>query len=400
MESSFQRFSSKIQGKSKYTTLFNEIDALDETSAEKSGLNLNTLESMAGSGYSGPELIIEKVLDKRVDENGGTEYLIKWKDFSVKEATWEPNENLNCGALIAEYEKESSSTKKVEDTEISDYEKKRLENIAEKKAMFEDKLRNAKLAVKAKRFKCSNCLSEFMKKAQLKSHQCIKCDLCIKYFKSSQNFYNHDRVEHDGHFAKKSKLKRPERKKKKVSKYEPGEFEEEKYVIEKILDMRFKDFRRNGKFPGQKTNKKQYLVKWKGFGNEQNTWESRHRIPRKFIDSFKEKQRIKNQSLQTEPRKPQNKSEEKLYVIEKLLEKRYNRYIGARCQYLVKWKGFGNDHNTWEPKAGLPRKVVDKFERELQSERRANRKELRDYGKHGDVKMIEQLKETTVESAI
>ena len=263
MESSFQRFTSKIQGESKNTTLFNEIDALDETSAGKSGLNLNTLESMAGSGYSGPELIIEKVLNKRVDENGGTEYLIKWKDFSVKEATWEPTENLNCGALVAEYEKESSSTEKVEDTEISDYEKKRLENIAEKKAMFEDKLRNAKLAVKAKRFKCSNCLSEFMKKAQLKSHQCVKCDLCIMYFKSSQNFYNHDRVEHDGHFAKKSKLKRPERKKKKVSKYEPGEFEEEKYVIEKILDMRFKDFRRNGKFPGQKTNKKQYLVKWR-----------------------------------------------------------------------------------------------------------------------------------------
>ena len=375
MELSFQRFSSKIQGESKYTTLFNDIDALDETSAGKSGLNLNTLESMAGSGYSGPELIIEKVLNKRVDENGGTEYLVKWKDFSVKEATWEPNENLNCGALIAEYEKESSSTEKVEDTEIPEYEKKRLENIAEKKAMFEDKLRNAKLAVKAKRFKCSNCLSEFMKKAQLKSHQCIKCDLCIKYFKSSQNFYNHDRVEHDGHFAKKSKLKRPERKKKKVSKYEPGEFEQEKYVIEKILDMRFKGFRRSRK----------YLVKWKGFGNEQNTWESRQRIPSKLIESFEEEQRIKNQSLQTGPNGNQNELEEKLYVIEKLLDKRYVWNI--RCQYLVKWKGYENEHNTWEPKASLPRKVVNRFEKELQNERRAMRNKLREDGKQGDVKI-------------
>ena len=200
--------------KSKCTTLFNEIDTLDETTAEKSGLNLNTLMSMAGSGYSGPELIIDKVLNKRVVENGGTEYLIKWKDFSAKEATWEPNENLDCGSLIAEFEKESSSTEKDEDTKIPDYEKKRLANIAEKKAMFEDKLRSARLAVKARRFKCSKCLSEFMKKAQLKRHQCIKCELCIKYFKTSQRFYNHDRVEHDGHFAMKSKLKRPQRERK------------------------------------------------------------------------------------------------------------------------------------------------------------------------------------------
>ena len=112
---------------------------------------------------------------------------------------------------------EKNSTKKDDDAEIPDYEKKRLENIAEKKAMFEEKLRNAKLAVKAKPFKCSKCLSDFMKKAQLKSHQCFKCDLCNKNFKSSQSFYKHDRVEHDGHFTMKSKLKQPDRAKKNIS---------------------------------------------------------------------------------------------------------------------------------------------------------------------------------------
>ena len=102
------------------------------------------------------------------------------------------------------------------DEEITDYEKKRMENIAEKKAMFEEKLRNAKLAVKEKPFKCSKCLSDFMKKAQLESHQCFKCDLCNKNFKSSHSFYKHDRVEHDGHFTMKSKLKRPGRAKKNI----------------------------------------------------------------------------------------------------------------------------------------------------------------------------------------
>ena len=113
-------------------------------------------------------------------------------------------------------EDDFSSKMNDEEAEIPDYEKKRLENIAEKKAMFEEKLKNAKLAVKAKPFKCSNCLSEFIKKAQLKSHQCFKCDLCNKNFKSSHSFYKHDRVEHDGHFTMKSKLKRPGRAKKNI----------------------------------------------------------------------------------------------------------------------------------------------------------------------------------------
>ena len=148
--------------------------------------------------------------------------------------------------------------------------------------------------------------------------------------------------------------------------------------------MRFQDFK-DRNFPRQKSNKKQYLVKWKGFGNEQNTWESRQRIPSKHIESFEEEQRIKNQSLQTGPNGNQNELEEKFYVIEKLLEKRYLWNI--RCQYLVKWKGYGNEHNTWEPKASLPRKVVNRFEKELQNERRAMRNKLREDGKQGDVKI-------------
>ena len=114
---------------------------------------------------------------------------------------------------------EKDSTKKDDDTEVPEYEKKRLENIAEKKAMFEEKLKNAKLAVKAKPFKCSKCLSDFMTKVQLKSHRCFKCDLCNKNFKSSHSFYKHDRVEHDGHFTMKSKLKRPGRAKKNIRRF-------------------------------------------------------------------------------------------------------------------------------------------------------------------------------------
>ena len=72
--------------------------------SENTGLNSSTIESMSGSGYSGPELIVEKVLNRRIAENGGIEYLIKWKDFSDKDATWEPRENLDCEAFIVAFE--------------------------------------------------------------------------------------------------------------------------------------------------------------------------------------------------------------------------------------------------------------------------------------------------------
>ena len=68
--------------------------------AKKSGSNPNITESMSGSEYSGPA--VDKVLDKRTAENGETEWLVTWKDFSVQDgvqesvqdAKWVPDENL------------------------------------------------------------------------------------------------------------------------------------------------------------------------------------------------------------------------------------------------------------------------------------------------------------------
>jgi hypothetical protein len=51
--------------------------------------------------------VVERILNKRILENGEIEYFLKWFGYDEDDATWEPEENVFCKDLILLYENQN-----------------------------------------------------------------------------------------------------------------------------------------------------------------------------------------------------------------------------------------------------------------------------------------------------
>jgi len=123
----------------------------------------------------------------------------------------------------------------------------------------------------------------------------------------------------------------------------PDEEEEEEYSVEKVVDKRVG---RNGKI--------EYLLKWKGYGDEDNTWEPRENLDcEDLIGAFEEKRKEKtNKKKEAEKRKSgaaavdnskkKKAGDDKTRGFDRSLDP--ERIIGAtdssgELMFLIKWKG-------------------------------------------------------------
>lgn len=109
-----------------------------------------------------------------------------------------------------------------------------------------------------------------------------------------------------------------------------------------------------------------YLVKWKGFGDDGNTWEGEKNVEN-YVDAIEKywhksgaKPRSGNHAAEARPDEPSTsisktpakpiKTLRSLYNIEHIVD---HKEEGGRMFYLIKWEGYDHDENTWEPSSHL-----------------------------------------------
>lgn len=130
---------------------------------------------------------------------------------------------------------------------------------------------------------------------------------------------------------------------------------DEVYIVEKVLGKRISN--KNGI---------EYKIKWKGFGPKYNTWEPKENVEGLvLIRLFEENATNKSNSANSKSAKQTSYDDaikENLWEIEKVLKKRIK---ARKIEYLVKWRDFAEDCNSWEQEKMIKNlDVVKLFEKQ------------------------------------
>nr|XP_033790674.1 chromodomain Y-like protein isoform X2 [Geotrypetes seraphini] len=89
-----------------------DFQNMENENVELLGLRKEEAGSLLSRSLS-PEFTVERIVDKRKNKKGKTEYLVRWKGYNSEDDTWEPEQHLlNCEEYIHEFNREHNEKPK------------------------------------------------------------------------------------------------------------------------------------------------------------------------------------------------------------------------------------------------------------------------------------------------
>jgi len=284
------------------------------------------------------EYAVEKLVDRKRVKNG-VSYLVKWVGYGMDDCTWEDESSLPA-AEIKKYEQQYGklAPKKKKGEKDDDAEDEAAPSPKKKKKAVKSPTKQAPstdISVIKSRKIINNVLHyevKFVGKAQIQT-------LPLFEIEDVQAISDWEKEQYAAGYAEVT--------------------EETVYTVEKILAKRGLGKRA------------EYRVKWLGYSNTDNTWEKLDNLAgsKKMVAEFDKREAEKELKLA-----------EKEFAVEKIVDEKIYK---KKTVYLVKWKGYKTEQNTWEPEEGLKETAADKIDqwqvdKVVKAQKKADRAKVRD----------------------